>query len=343
MVESIAMENCMRWLVTNRNLADDGFGQDQAELTYWTLRAPDLPVDVKSSWQQQSLDDFLNLLKTAAASFPDPRLAPSNAPRHICLFVHGYNESWQDAALLYEKVASGIFDGFDGLGELISFDWPSAGSVLGYLPDRCAARQTADDLTELLENLYDHQLQMQKITAADPTQACRAQTSAIAHSMGNYALAYALYQLWTRKNRPLLVSLLQQVLMVAADVDNDLFSSGESISNDCGEGLANLCYRITALYTGRDAVLGASAGLKHFGKRRLGRAGLDRSQPLPDNVWDVDCSNLLDPNVDGLQIHCEYFESGEKRCYNLMRALLSGEDRTLLLRSGLAPAALAKI
>jgi hypothetical protein len=77
---------------------------------------------------------------------------------------------------------------------------------------------------------------------------------------------------WTRKNRPLLVSLLQEVLMVAADVDNDLFRNGENVTHGDGEGLSNLSYRITALYTGRDNVLGASAGLKHFGKRRLGRS-----------------------------------------------------------------------
>ena len=61
--------------------------------------------------------------------------------------------------------------------------------------------------------------------------------------------------------------------MVAADVDNDIFRNGETVSHGDGEGLANLSYRITALYTGRDNVLGASAGLKHFGKHQLARSG----------------------------------------------------------------------
>lgn len=333
----------MRWLITNRNLTNDGFGTDKAELTYWTLRADDRPLDVFASWQKRSHEDFLAMLKATAANFPDPRQTTNQPPRHVCLFIHGYNESWQDAARLYGTVADTLFNQNDGLGELISFDWPSKGSLLGYLPDRSEARQTADDLTEVLDDLYDHQLVMQKLATKDLSLACRACTSVIAHSMGNYALQYALNQLWTRKNRPLLVSLLQQVLMVAADVDNDLFSAGESITGDSGEGLANLSYRITALFTGRDAVLGASTGLKHFGKRRLGRAGLDRSRPLPDNVWDVDCSNLLDPDVDGLHIHGEYFNPAEKRTYALMRALLNGEDRSLLLQNGLALQALARI
>jgi hypothetical protein len=72
--------------------------------------------------------------------------------------------------------------------------------------------------------------------------------------------------------------------MVAGDVDNDLFRHGENVTHGDGEGISNLSYRITALYSGRDNALGASAGLKHFGKRRLGRAGLlPASNRLPDS------------------------------------------------------------
>jgi hypothetical protein len=69
--------------------------------------------------------------------------------------------------------------------------------------------------------------------------------------------------------------------MVAGDVDNDLFRNGENVTHRDGEGISNLSCRITALYSGRDNAHGASAGLKHFGKRRLGRAGLDRTTPFP--------------------------------------------------------------
>jgi esterase/lipase superfamily enzyme len=161
--------------------------------------------------------------------------------------------------------------------------------------------------------------------------------------MGNYALEYAMNAVWTRNNRPLLVSLLQEVLMVAADVHNDLFRSREDVTHGDGEGLANLSYRITALYTGRDNVLGASAGLKHFGKRRLGRAGLDRSYPVPDNVWDIDCSTILYPAVGGIDIHSEYFSPSESVCYSLMRAILQGVDRSILVSSNLIPTSLARV
>ena len=159
----------------------------------------------------------------------------------------------------------------------------------------------------------------------------------IAHSMGNYVLQKAMASAWTRKNQPLLASLLNQLVMVAADVDNDLFDAGAP-DNDDGGAIVNLSYRITALYSGRDAVLGASAGLKHFGTRRLGRSGLANRPPLvnqlpaTDNVWDVDCSSFFPASVGGNAIHGAYFETPET--IELMRKILRGIDRGVLQTLG---------
>ncbi|MBI5772474.1 MAG: hypothetical protein HZA89_01880, partial [Verrucomicrobia bacterium] len=115
-------------------------------------------------------------------------------------------------------------------------------------------------------------------------------------------------------------------------VDNDLFAGGEAVGNGAGEGMANLCYRITALYSGRDSVLGVSAGLKHFGKRRLGRSGLDQEVTQPDNVCDYDCSPFFPANEEN--VHSAYFLT--ERTQNVMRDLLRGHDRKIVVaRAGL--------
>ncbi len=150
--------------------------------------------------------------------------------------------------------------------------------------------------------------------------------------MGNYVLQRAAQAVWTRKNQPLLVSLINQLVMVAADVDNDLFKSGEDSDKSDGDALANLCYRMTALYSGYDQVLGLSAGLKHFGKRRLGRSGLDPTFPKPDNVWDVDCSQYFAKGGKVVKdVHSAYFDVAGT--LDLMRNILRGVDRTVLQRS----------
>jgi hypothetical protein len=138
---------------------------------------------------------------------------------------------------------------------------------------------------------------------------------------------------WTRNNQPLLVSLVNQLLMVGADVDNDLFNDSEGTDTSDGAAIANLTYRVSALYTGRDGVLGLSAGFKHFGKRRLGRSGLDKSKPVPDNVWDVDCTTLLPPKEQ--KVHSLYFTA--PKTIELMWNILRGMDREELIRQGIAP------
>src|SRR5437016_8245415 len=207
-----------------------------------------------------------------------------------------------------------MYEGDTSLGLCVSFDWPSYGNILGYYPELANARECAQDLTNILSDLFDWLVKKQddalKAEVAltqgkqPSTEPCKAKVSVIAHSMGNYVLQKAMAAAWTRKNQPLLVTLINQLVMVAADVDNNLFDAGAP-DNDDGTAIANLTYRVTALYSGRDAVLGASAGLKHFGARRLGRSGLSHRPPLvsappeTDNVWDIDCSSLFPANVGG--------------------------------------------
>jgi esterase/lipase superfamily enzyme len=328
----------MYWMITNRNIKDDGFGDDFAEMTYWQNTSG--KVDDFKSWQKMgALVQLRDALVAIANNFPDPLVTPTEDQKHITLFVHGYDNNWVSAADRYYKIVSNLFSGDKSLGECILFSWPSKGCPAEYLPDRSEARQSADDFADVLSELYDWMATKQQAAAINPKNGCRAQTSLIAHSMGNYVVQNAMNSAWTRKNRPLLMSLINQYLMVAADVDNDIFRAGDVVEHNDGEGIANLTYRATALFSGKDAVLGMSAGLKHFGKRRLGRSGLDRTCPVPDNVWDIDCSNFFG-GFNGMQVHSAYFDVAG--CYELMRALLQGMDRTVLLSKSLIPGALPR-
>lgn len=311
-----------RWMITDREVTADGLGDDQDALSYWISDAG--AVDRLGSWRRVTWKRFRDLLVAAADKFPSLPLERSDEQKHVTLFVHGYNNDWTDAAKRYDSICEKLFEAND-LGICVLFTWPSDGMPTNYLPDRSDARESAPNLATVLGDLYDWLIAKQEQGATDPAKACRAKTSLIAHSMGNYVLQNAMQLAWTRKNQPLLTSMLSQLVMVAADVDNDLFKGGEAIDKSDGDAIANLCYRVTALYTGLDSVLGISAGLKHFGKRRLGRSGLDRSVDRPDNVWDHDCT----PWLRGLpSTHSAYFESPETLVF--MRDVLRGIDRTVL-------------
>jgi esterase/lipase superfamily enzyme len=315
------------WMITDRNVEAARLGQDQAAPSYWVSDG-NAPLNLLANWAQVTPDEFQAQLVAAAAKFPlitDPERHENQ--KHVTLYVHGYNNTWEDAVLRYQQISQSLFEGDAGLGLCVLFTWPSRGQPQAYWPDRAAAEACAPDLFAVLTALYDWLAKQQAdyLNGAGPP--CRAKTSMIAHSMGNYVMQKAMRQTWTRHNQPLLMSLLNQLIMVAADVDNDLFKSGERIEQSDGDAIANLTYRVTALYTGRDPVLGASAGLKHFGKRRLGRSGLDPTVPAPDNVWEIDCSDYFPPLT--LNIHSAYFDQAPIQ--EVLRRVLRGVDRNFVL------------
>jgi esterase/lipase superfamily enzyme len=326
------------WMINDRNRGGTGTSPNPRGVTYWV--ADDTPLNDIDNWTSVTAGKFRTLLAAAADAFPALPPGDNLDQSHVTILVHGYNVSFDHSTTFYEKLCGRLFDGPNSLGLCILFDWPSWGNILGYEPDRARARECAGDLTDVLAALFDWLVKQQAAAIAshgDPNKACKAKVSLIAHSMGNYVVQKAMAAAWTRKNQPLLVSLINQLLMIAADVDNDLFDAGAPDNND-GSAIVNLTYRITALYSGRDEVLGASAGLKHFGTRRLGRAGLAHRPPLvtqppqTDNVWDVDCSGFFPASVSGTDIHGAYFITDST--IDLMRQILRGVDRNVLVNTG---------
>jgi esterase/lipase superfamily enzyme len=322
------------FMATNRKVTKNGLADERAEKLSFFTAAPGSVVDSFASWNLLSAEDFIKQLKAIAESFPPtpaqaaadagkPVLADEDHPlqRHLSLFVHGFNNSWQDAAKRYAQIKSDLFDDRD-LGALILYSWPSNGSSAGYLPDREDARKSGEQTADLFTTLHDSVLknEMRAAASGDPSQRCRAKISIIAHSMGNYVVQKGLAVAARRLNSPQLITLIHQLAMVAADVDNDLFQKDQPDASD-GSLMANLCYRIGALYTGLDNVLGASAGLKHFGKRRLGRSGLDNPDNVYDNVFAEDVSNLIIRK----NIHSAVFDSPKALDY--LEGVLRGIDR----------------
>ncbi len=238
--------------------------------------------------------------------------------------MHGYNVGWQDAATRYADLCKRLYRGPKSLGALVLYTWPSNGSVTGYLPDREDARASAPLLADTLVTLHDHIVAMQRLAVSQPDKQCKAKISVIAHSMGNFVVQNALAIAAKKLNSPQLVTLIHQLVMVAADVDNDLFQKDQANASD-GSLMSNLCYRIGALYTGLDQVLGASAGLKHFGTRRLGRSGIADRSNVWDNVFDVDVSASIDKTKS---IHSAALES--PKSVELIRQILIGVDRGFL-------------
>lgn len=323
------------WMISNRDRIENRLGAFRDKLRYWMSTGGKL--DDLGNWQEVDQPTFFRHLMAEAGNFPlilDPE--HNTEQKHITFFVHGFNQNWSDAVDTYDAICKQLYDGPASLGLCVLFNWPSDGLVTNYYPDRVDARTSAPDLAEVFSVVYEILLQKQREGIADPTQSCRAKLSVIAHSMGNYLLQKAFPIVWDRHHRPLLTSLVNQLVMAAPDIDNDVFKSGEHVDASEGDAMANLTYRITALYSGRDSVLGLSAGLKHFGKRRLGRSGIDPKNLVADNIWDLDVSRLFPP--DSIRVHTAYFDeqvhhptyNGPSKLFEVIRLTLQGFDRSIV-------------
>ena len=78
------------WMITDRNIAADGFGERVASMSYW--KADSDEVDIFDNWTRVRVNKFQRGLAAAADHFPsfiDPRRFEEQ--QHVTLFVHGYN------------------------------------------------------------------------------------------------------------------------------------------------------------------------------------------------------------------------------------------------------------
>jgi esterase/lipase superfamily enzyme len=114
------------------------------------------------------------------------------------IFVHGFNNSFQDA--LYRGVQ--IFWDLKYAGLPVLFSWPSRSGVLSYGYDRDSALGARQSFLEVLS----------LVSAQDNIK----RVHVLAHSMGNFVVLDALSR-W----QSAVPSKLRELLMAAPDVDKD--------------------------------------------------------------------------------------------------------------------------
>jgi esterase/lipase superfamily enzyme len=125
------------------------------------------------------------------------RTVAASGSKEALIFIHGYNVSFNDAAMRTAQLAYDLR--FDGAP--ILYSWPSRASLFRYSADRDAAEWSAAHLQTFIDSIVS-------ITGTK-------RVNIIAHSMGNRALSIALENL-ARAGRD---TILGNVVLAAADVD----------------------------------------------------------------------------------------------------------------------------
>lgn len=186
--------------------------------------------------------------------------------RSAIIFVHGYNVSFEEAALRAAQI------GFDLsiTGAMAFFSWPSQGTLDGYPADAATIEASEDHIANFMVEF---------------AESSGAKTlHIIAHSMGNRGVLRAVNRIAATVKRRRKKQ-FGQVILAAADVDADVFRK-------LSGAYVKLAERTTLYVTTRDRAVEASRWLHDFPRAGLIPPALVIPGIDTINVANVDLSLL---------------------------------------------------
>jgi len=224
---------------------------------WWKFeRRPDRQKHFTMSLMPASEGDFYGSIRQQLKQY-------SSKNKEIFVFVHGFNNSFDDVLLRTAQIAADI--GFEGAP--IMYDWPSWASVWDYEGDKTSMLGSIPGLQAFLDGLA--------IRTGATT------INVIAHSMGNYAVLSALDNM-ANQRKPIQVN---QLILAAPDVDQ--FRMKTLISEVV---TAKIARRITMYSSHSDIALLASVW-----KNKAQPAGGSSPVMVFDGVDTIDAAPIEGP------------------------------------------------
>jgi esterase/lipase superfamily enzyme len=181
--------------------------------------------------------------------------------RHAVIFIHGYNVSFESAALRAAQI------GFDLSirGAMAFFAWPSQGTLAGYPADEATIEASEGVIADFMVDF----------AGRSDAQSVHV----IAHSMGNRAVLRAVNRLGQQAQRRS-GARFGQFILAAADVDADTFRHHSG-------AYGRVARRATLYVSGRDVAVEASRWLHQFP-----RAGLVPPVMVTPGIDTINVTNV---------------------------------------------------
>lgn len=252
----------MDYVLTVRDKSGDGFGEEPSATRYLIVPDGEIPKPAHAEgarikWAKQVIE---------AA---DPA---KTGQGHILFFIHGYNNSPQSVIATHRALKLDVGSlGFNGV--VVSFDWPSGDSVLGYIEDRVDAKITA--LRLVTDGI--------KLLAAFQTPECHVNFHVLAHSMGAFVAREAFDDADDR-NFQGHDWMVNQMMLIGGDVSSKSLAAG----NPDSASLYRHSQRLTNYSSRHDSVLAVSNVKRAGVAPRVGRIGLPAE--IPPRAINVDCT-----------------------------------------------------
>jgi len=217
------------------------------------------PAEGRLSLASVGLDDW-----RIAAIEPVPRvdelLGDLTSGRDVLIYVHGFNQTFEMAALDAARLSDGIIF----RGETMVFSWPSKAKLFDYAYDRESAMWSRDALEQVLNGLM-----------ASPISG---RIHIVAHSIGTMLTMEALRQVYARDGE-MVADRIGAVVFASPDIDMDGFSSSV-------ERIGPLASKITVIAATNDRALALSRWIAG-GITRVGAAEKAQLEKLGLRVIDA--------------------------------------------------------
>jgi esterase/lipase superfamily enzyme len=224
--------------------ASPWFGPERASAMTVARAKLTPPAEGRLSLASVGLDDWhIDAIEPVARI--DDLLDETSSVKDILIYVHGFNQTFETAALDAARLA----DGTRFRGDTMVFSWPSKAKLLNYAYDRDSAMWSRDALEQLLTGLM-------VIPAVG-------RVHIVAHSIGCMPTMEALRQLYTRDGEAA-ANKIGAVVLASPDLDLDVFSSSV-------RRIGSLTPKITVISATNDRALALSGWLAG-GITRVGAA-----------------------------------------------------------------------
>lgn len=252
-------------IATTRKRVNDGraepwFGPERAS-TMTVARAKLVPPDGgRFSLAAAGLDDWrLGEVEPVSGQVGD-LLAPPGGGRDVLIYVHGFKQTFETAAL----DAAHLSDGIMFHGQTMVFSWPSKAGFFDYAYDRESAMWSRDEFEGVLQSIL-----------ATPSAG---RVHIVAHSMGTMLTLESLRQLYARYGDAI-AGRIGAVVFAAPDIDMDVFSSAI-------KRIGPLAGKITVIAATNDRALALSGEIAG-GMTRVGAAEKAEIERLGVRVIDA--------------------------------------------------------
>jgi esterase/lipase superfamily enzyme len=209
-------------------------------------------------------------------------------PADCLFFIHGFANSFErslDRAATVKRFYEGGGSGpLSKKLHLFAFCWPSDGVLFGlpnaYRSDRMDAMLSGPAIGRTI-------LKALRFVSSLPRDArCNRRIHLLAHSMGNWALRFALQHIHDEGALGRTI-VFDQAILAAADEDHDALEEASKLRS-----LADIARRITVYINFQDVALHIS-DITKGNPDRLGKSGPKHPQDIPANATVVNCSKVI--------------------------------------------------